>query len=1176
MTIETSLAGLTAATTALTASVIFKKTALDAAVTAASEFANSAAASALVAGGADGTGGIGEPGPAGATGDTGAQGIQGIAGTAGGVGPAGPTGGIGAQGPNGTDGGAGPAGIQGIQGVPGQAGVLGQRGEAGNDGVDGTSVSLKGSVSLLSNLPTDDNTPGDLWVVTANGNGYVWDGEDWISVGPIQGPAGSKGDTGSDGAIGLNGADGSPGADGAEGTAGTAGPAGSTGTTGANGSTGAAGPAGPQGIQGIQGNNGIGTAGPQGIQGIQGNNGLTGTTGSQGIQGTTGDAGDAGETGIIGLTGIQGEQGIQGEIGVDGQTGADGTSVSLKGSVSLLGNLPTDDNTPGDLWVVTANGNGYVWDGEAWISVGPIQGPTGEKGDTGTKGDTGAASNVSGPQGVQGVQGITGADGVQGIQGTTGDTGAIGDDGPIGARGDAGNPGVQGIQGQQGAAGAVGADGVSGPTGLQGAAGGDGVSGPAGPAGGTGAQGNQGEQGIQGETGVAGGTGLRGEQGEQGDAGAAGLQGIQGETGSFGGASFYYTFETDTYEDIVPAGYIRLDNTDATLATVIAIADTDRFNTNIAAFIQTVDDSTSDIKGYVKLTEEGNLANFITFAITSEHYIHDDHFHIPVSYVSGALATSLSNVNYIVSFIVSGDKGDRGVAGTPGVDGTNGTDGTQGIQGVTGSPGVQGIQGIQGITGNEGQPGVSGTPGIQGSAGIQGLTGPTGATGTVDVSLLNDEITRALGAEALLAPKTNPIFTGTVSGVTAAMTGAPSGSGTSTGVNTGDQTSITGNAGSATNLTGGDAGQIIYQSAVGVTSTLPNGTASQVLQSNGGTEAPSWVTPATGGGGSSVYYEVARVTPSESTAASAAADIDNTAIIAEVDGIYRTTFNAQFAATPGLVAAQCEADLTSLIAQINALSGFGAHGAAYGTGETLLPGRYYIAGATTHTGNLNFDAQGDPDAMWIMKCGAAHAIAAAATATLLNGAKASNIFWYIVGAPTIGASCKLKGTYIGMSAIAPGDVFDLEGRILTQTGAITTSNTTYTTPVGDPPVLNLGILKSFVFFTPAGAISNTVIKGGVGDVATGGGAVTGFGTINGTVYLPTDVNTKVSFGIYADDVLIPASIMYTESRLFSGFLSVATAGQAEVSAGQTISAKMQVNVGSVVVANRTLYATKIA
>lgn len=52
----------------------------------------------------------------------------------------------------------------------------------------------------------------------------------------------------------------------------------------------------------------------------------------------------------------------------------------------------------------------------------------------------------------------------------------------------------------------------------------------------------------------------------------------------------------------------------------------------------------------------------------------------------------------------------------------------------------------------------------------------------------------ALNAKAPLA---SPAFTGTVTGITAAMVGAPAGSGNSTGTNTGDQTTITGNAGSA-------------------------------------------------------------------------------------------------------------------------------------------------------------------------------------------------------------------------------------------------------------------------------------------------------------------------------------------------------------------------------------------
>jgi len=57
---------------------------------------------------------------------------------------------------------------------------------------------------------------------------------------------------------------------------------------------------------------------------------------------------------------------------------------------------------------------------------------------------------------------------------------------------------------------------------------------------------------------------------------------------------------------------------------------------------------------------------------------------------------------------------------------------------------------------------------------------------------------------------------------------------------------LAGNADTATtasNISGGLGGQILYQSAVDTTAKLANGTAGYLLQSNGTTVAPSWVTP---------------------------------------------------------------------------------------------------------------------------------------------------------------------------------------------------------------------------------------------------------------------------------------------------------------------------------------------
>src|ERR1017187_9654080 len=56
-----------------------------------------------------------------------------------------------------------------------------------------------------------------------------------------------------------------------------------------------------------------------------------------------------------------------------------------------------------------------------------------------------------------------------------------------------------------------------------------------------------------------------------------------------------------------------------------------------------------------------------------------------------------------------------------------------------------------------------------------------------------------------------------------------------------------GGGGTATNLAGGSGGTIPYQTAANTTAMLANGSANQVLQSNGTTLAPSWVTLAGGG-----------------------------------------------------------------------------------------------------------------------------------------------------------------------------------------------------------------------------------------------------------------------------------------------------------------------------------------
>jgi hypothetical protein len=89
--------------------------------------------------------------------------------------------------------------------------------------------------------------------------------------------------------------------------------------------------------------------------------------------------------------------GPTGNTGSTGPTGPQGTSINVIGTVADTGSLPPTGAT-NDAYIVTADGDLYIWDGSAWTSVGQIVGPVGP----------------TGPQGTTGATGLTGADGATG------------------------------------------------------------------------------------------------------------------------------------------------------------------------------------------------------------------------------------------------------------------------------------------------------------------------------------------------------------------------------------------------------------------------------------------------------------------------------------------------------------------------------------------------------------------------------------------------------------------------------------------------------------------------------------------------------------------------------------------------------------------------------------------
>ena len=380
------------------------------------------------------------------------------------------------------------------------------------------------------------------------------------------------------------------------------------------------------------------------IVGPMGPTGATGATGAQGVQGPTGS------------TGAQGIQGITGPTGPTGPTGA-------LGGVFLFGQNQPSNPVDGSVWYQSSTGLSYVYiTGTGWQLIN-LYGPTGPQGSTGPQGAQGqfgptgptGALGDTGPTGPIGPTGPTGAQGNQGPQGDQGDLGATG---PIGATGPTGPQGVMGPTGSLGLTGPTGAIGPTGPTGANST-----VPGPTGPTGATGPQGPTGpDSTVPGPTGP---TGATGGIGPTGPTGPTGELGPTGPAGSFGGAVFTYNYLTNTAHTDPGAGNLKF-NASLTTATELYIDPLDITNTNVSAYLNTIDDSTSTIKGHFKVEQVGTPGNYVYYAINGAHTHEgaDDFFHVPIVYLSGSVSSFTNGQDVTITFVRTGDAGDPGLGGT--------------------------------------------------------------------------------------------------------------------------------------------------------------------------------------------------------------------------------------------------------------------------------------------------------------------------------------------------------------------------------------------------------------------------------------------------------------------------------------------------------------------------------
>jgi LruC domain-containing protein len=172
------------------------------------------------------------------------------------------------------------------------------------------------------------------------------------------------------------------------------------------------------------------------------------------------------------------------------------------------------------------------------------------------------------------------------------------------------------------------------------------------------------------------------------------------------------------------------------------------------------------------------------------------------------------------------------------------------------------------------------------------------------------------------------------------------------------------------------------------------------------------------------------------------------------------------------ITTQASLDLKDLILQIGkTVTTNSAHAPAFGN-ETLTPGVYAIAGASSVAGTLTLDAEGDADALFVFKIGGAFTTGAGATVVLVNGASPKNIFWIATGAVAMAASTTMSGNVIANpGAVSMGANGKLNGRLLSAVRAVSLLNCTVLIPDQTNIILSSLCENANVIFT----IKNTGI-----------------------------------------------------------------------------------------------------
>jgi len=118
-------------------------------------------------------------------------------------------------------------------------------------------------------------------------------------------------------------------------------------------------------------------------------------------------------------------------------------------------------------------------------------------------------------------------------------------------------------------------------------------------------------------------------------------------------------------------------------------------------------------------------------------------------------------------------------------------------------------------------------------------------------------------------------------------------------------------------------------------------------------------------------------------------------------------------------------------------------------GQTLLPGVHSTGtgAAATLTGNLTLNANGNPNAVFIIQIDGTLTTGVNSNVLLAGSASSCNVYWQVTGAFSLGDNSVFRGTLISGGAIELLEGSSLLGRALTTAGAIHLHNNVVTMSV---------------------------------------------------------------------------------------------------------------------------------